>query len=338
MYKIIEKEAKSIVDKLDFNKLRNSKVLITGASGLIGIYLTTTLKQVQKDLNIEITCWINNSIEPEFKEIFSDVKLIEGDILHSGHYKKDLIFDTIIHAAGYGQPNKFMTDKNKTFLLNTMSTHKLIYYFLKKNGNFLFISTSELYSGLDYNNITEEQIGTTTPSHPRASYIEGKRGGETICHSMIEKGYNIKIVRLALGYGPGTKKNDQRVLNSLIEKGLFNDKIELMDAGDAIRTYCYVTDVVEMIWNILLNGQEIVYNVGGESVTTILELAKLIGFKLGKEVITPVNNNELSGNPKVVNISLDRYINEFKKTDFISLEEGIDNTIKWQKELYGKNN
>jgi nucleoside-diphosphate-sugar epimerase len=231
-----------------------------------------------------------------------------------------------------------MANKDKTFLLNTLSTHWLFDYLLNENGNFLFISTSELYSGLDYPNITEEQIGTTNPSHPRASYIEGKRGGETICHSMIDKGYNVKIVRLALGYGPGTKKNDQRVLNSLIQKGLFNDKIELMDAGDAIRTYCYVTDVVEMIYNILLNGKEVVYNVGGESITTILDLAKLIGEKLNKQVVTPELTNELTGNPKVVNISTEKYKNEFNKKTFISLEEGIINTINWQKELYGKNN
>ena len=74
-----------------------------------------------------------------------------------------------------------------------------------------------------------------------------------------------------------------------------------------------------------------------EGLFTILDLAKLIGQKLNKDVVTPELTNELVGNPKVVNISTEKYKNEFNKTSFISLEDGIINTINWQKELYGKN-
>jgi dTDP-glucose 4,6-dehydratase/UDP-glucuronate decarboxylase len=111
-----------------------------------------------------------------------------------------------------------------------------------------------------------------------------------------------------------------------------------MDNGDAMRTYCYITDVVEMFWNIIFFGKETIYNVGGESKTSILELAKLIGDNLNKPVVLPEVSRTLAGNPKNVNISLKKYLNEFKKNNFVSLDNGVKKTIMWQKELYGKNN
>lgn len=334
---IIEKESKEIIDKIDFTGLKNKSILITGASGLIGVYMISCLKQISKTHNIKIYAWIKNEIDKEFLSIFDDCYIIKKDITDQNSFIDLPNFDCIIHAAGYGQPGKFLDNKIKTININTISTINL-FTKLNKNGKFLFISTSELYSGLDSENILETQVGDTNTNHPRACYIEGKRCGETICYSHISKDIDVKIARLSLAYGPGTKKYDHRVLNSLIEKGLKNDKIELMDSGDAIRTYCYITDVIEMFWNILLHSKDTLYNVGGKSKTTILDLAKLIGKNLNKEVKTPEINQELIGNPKVVNISLTKYINEFNKEEFKSLEEGIINTIEWQKFLYNETN
>lgn len=334
---IIEKEAKEIVGKIDFEQLRNKKVLITGASGLIGIYLTACLKQIKEEYNIHISVWYQNDLKYPFWKIFEDCSQIQSDICNIVNTHTIDGYDIIIHAAGYGQPNKFMDDKSKTIRLNTIVTEELLKTKLKPNGKFLFISTSELYSGNNSENITENEIGTTNTNHPRACYIEGKRCGEAICYAYKEKGYDIRIARLSLAYGAGTKPNDQRVLNQLIEKGLTKDSIELMDDGSAMRTYLYIKDCVEILFNILLHGKETVYNVGGKSKTSILNLAQLIGIKLGKAVSAPQLNNGLQSAPKVVNISIDRYLNEFKKKDFVSLEEGITNTIEWQKKLYEKN-
>jgi nucleoside-diphosphate-sugar epimerase len=332
---IIIDESKEIIKNIDFNQIRNTKILITGASGLIGVYLVSCLKQIMKTHNISIFVWIKNDIDIIFSEIFDECTIIQDDITNIHSFSKLPKFDCIIHAAGYGQPDKFMDDKIKTISINTTSTIEL-FNKLKTNGKFLFISTSEIYSGIDEQNIQETQIGTTNTNHPRACYIEGKRCGESICNIYKEKGYDVKIIRLSLAYGPGTKKNDKRVLNSLIEKGLNNDNIKLMDSGDAIRTYCYITDVIEMFWNIFLLGGDLIYNVGGKSVTSIYDLSVLIGDKLNRSVIIPTEIKQQEGNPKIVNISIEKYINEFKKNNFISLEDGLNKTINWQKKLYNE--
>ena len=336
MYKLIKDDCIEVVDKIDFSQLKDKSILITGASGLVGVYMVSCLKEVSKKYNISITCWVKSDLVYPFIEVFDGCTIIKGDITDPQSFSNLPNYDYIIHAAGYGQPGKFLENKIKTISLNTTSTISLL-NLLNTDGKFLFVSTSELYNGLDVENINETQIGTTNTNHPRACYIEGKRCGEAICHSYVSQGIDVKIVRLSLAYGPGTKRGDHRVLNSLIEKGLKNNKIELLDRGEAIRTYCYITDVVEMFWNVLFFGKNVVYNVGGDSVTTIYDLAKSIGNVLNKEVSIPTNIKEMEGNPKIVNICTKTYTNEFGDVKFKSLNEGLNNTIKWQKELYERN-
>jgi nucleoside-diphosphate-sugar epimerase len=340
MYKIIEQDVEDIINKINFTQLENKSILITGASGIIGVYLMSCLKRLYKNLNIKVYAWTKSEIDENLSSLFDfDLTIINEDITDIINYKETLpLFDFIIHAAGYGQPGKFLENKIKTIEINTSVTIELI-KLLKPDGKFLFISTSELYSGLDSDFIKEEEIGNTKTNHPRASYIEGKRCGEAICHSFISEGKNIKIARLCLAYGAGTKKNDNRVLNSLIQKAIQNDKIQLMDSGNAIRTYCYIADVIEMFWNILFFGKHTTYNVGGVSKISILEMAEMIGRIFDKDVVIPLNdNNELEGSPKIVNISIQKYLDEFKKnvSDFIPFSLGLQRTIQWQKFIYKK--
>jgi hypothetical protein len=88
--------------------------------------------------------------------------------------------------------------------------------------------------------------------------------------------------------------------------------------------------------NIFLFGEDLIYNVGGKSVTSIYDLSVLIGSKLNKNVEIPKEINQQLGNPKIVNISIDKYMNEFKKHNFVSLEDGLNKTINWQKKLYNE--
>ena len=318
-----------IINKVDFSSLQNKKILITGASGLVGFYLVQCVKKLQTELNLEIYLSYKNTI-PDYLKKYYDFPYFEIKEDITSIKLNPKFFDIIIHSSGYAQPMKFLNDSLTTIKINTNATINLLEA-LKPDGKLLFISTSEIYNGNNNFNITEDQIGTTTPSHNRACYIESKRCGETICHSYIASGYDVKIARLSLAYGPFTKLGDLRVLNSLIDKGLNQENIELMDDGSALRTYCYIADVIEMFWNILLYGKEVTYNVSGFSSNSIKELANMIGSKLNKPVIVPLSSNSLAGSPKVVNISSERYINEFNKDEFVDINNGLNNVIEWMK-------
>ncbi|WP_448702962.1 NAD-dependent epimerase/dehydratase family protein [Mucilaginibacter sp. AW1-3] len=326
---IIQEDAKLICNKIDFNALHGKTILISGASGLLGVYFITCLKLLNESgLDIK-TIAVFRSELPDYllQGEFPNLQIFKGDITDYEFCKSLPNADFIVHAAGYGQPIKFMDEPEKTIKLNTFSTF-LLFDKLNKGGHFLFVSSSEVYSGLTTQVYTEEQIGTTNTSHPRACYIEGKRGGEAICYAYSSKGVNAHSVRLAHTYGPGTKKGDKRVILSFIEKAL-QGKIEMLDAGEALRTYCYIADAVEIMWNILLKGTQSVYNLGGNSQTSIAGLAQSIGKIMGVPVIVPESTQGVSGAPTDVQLDMTRVRTEFGKTDYVQLDEGLQRTINW---------
>jgi nucleoside-diphosphate-sugar epimerase len=252
-----------------------------------------------------------------------------GDLTNEDFLKILPNADIIIHAAGFGQPNKFTGSPIVSLKINTFSTFKL-FEKLNENGRFLFISSSDIYNGLESENYSELQIGNTNTNHPRACYIEGKRTGETIGYLYHLQNIKTHSIRLSLTYGPGTRKGDQRVLPSLIEKGL-KGSINLLDAGDATRTFCYISDAIEMIWYIILNGEQYLYNLGGVTKTTIKSLAKIIGEILNVPVNFPDKNQSIEGAPEDVSLDMTRLFTEYPKKHFIDLKEGLQNTIEWQR-------
>lgn len=335
--KIIIEDAEKIINKVNFASLNNKSILITGASGLLGTYLLACLHllSASKKFKIEVNLLIHSDL-PEFIVPFiegKDCNIYQGDITGSNFCKTLPKTDYIIHAAGYGQPGRFMENPIKTIQINTRATLDLFEH-LNKDGSYLFLSSSEVYNGLFKPPFNESQIGNTNTDHPRASYIEGKRIGETICNEYRKLGINAKSARLSLAFGPGTKQHDKRVLNNFIEKALTSGKIDMLDQGEAKRTYCYITDAVEMLWNILLFGNDAIYNVGGISRITIAELAKLVAKETGTSVVFPENSSNLLGAPDDVYLDLTKIEQEFNKHQFVPIEEGVRNTINWQKNLY----
>lgn len=334
---IILEDAERICRQVDFQGLEGKSVLITGASGLIGHYFLASLKYFSKKTGKKFkTIAIMQSAPPEYFKDFMDYKgaeIFRGDLSDEDFCRSLPKADFIIHAAGYGQPGRFMEDQVKTIKLNTAATFNL-FDRLNENGKFLFLSTSEVYSGLTTPPFKEFEIGTTNTIHPRSCYIEAKRCGEAICNAYRAKGVSAKSARLSLAYGPGTKPGDKRVINNFIFKGL-SGKIDLIDQGLANRTYCYVSDAVEIMWHILIKGKEPIYNVGGFSKITIGDLAKKIGEYMKAAVIFPENSgNSIIGAPDDVSLDMSKVMTEFNKKEFISLDEGLLRTIEWQKNLY----
>jgi UDP-glucuronate decarboxylase len=293
---------------IDLTQLTGKSVLIAGWTGLIGAALWNSLN----DVNVSaVYC-------PSHEDLQS--------LWNTFPY-----VDVIIHAAGYGQPSIFMRKPIETIQVNTELTIRLLRH-LKPGGSFLFCSSSEVYNGLD-KVATEYDIGTTDPRHPRACYIEGKRCGEAIVNAFRQAGVRAASARIAPTYGPGTRKHDTKAMSQFIESALVKKRIELQDSGKAVRTYGYIDDVVEMLWNIVLNGTHHAYNVGGHSVTTIADLATKIGALTGAEVVIP-EGEDLIGGAKVVKLDLTRIETEFGKTDYVSLDEGLEKTIEYQRGLY----
>lgn len=335
---IIADDAKQICKKVDLSEIIGRTVLITGASGILGGYFLACLKQLHdtKQLPFKVIAIVQSEPAPYLLEFlnYEGASIFRGD-LTSYEFCIDLPqADYIIHAAGYAQPGLFMQNPIKTLKLNTFTTFSLFEKLLQ-DGSFLFVSSGEVYSGLTSPLHKESEIGTTNTIHPRSCYIEAKRCGEAICNAYRSQGINAKSARLVLAYGPGTRLGDLRVMNSFIHKAM-DGQISLLDQGEAKRTYCYVTDAVEIMWNILLRGKEPIYNVGGFSKITIAELAQKIGAYFNVPVIFPKDSegSVVAGAPADVSLDMTIVENEFHKNEYVSFDEGLRRTIEWQNALY----
>ena len=261
----------------------------------------------------------------------------QGDLADPGVIAQLPSANVVIHAATYGQPALFTRDPLSTIRLNTGSTLALLDK-VEPGGLFLFLSTSEVYSGLSVPPFSEEQIGITNTTHARACYIESKRCGEAICFNYRRRGVTAKAVRLSLAFGPGTREGDERVLNTFIQKAIQQGEIRLLDDGSARRTYCYVSDAIFMMWRILLHGRANLYNVGGAWHTTIAALAGRIGHILDVPVVLPAESAGLAGAPSEVWLNCARFEREFGALDPVPPDEGLARTIEWQSFLYGNRN
>lgn len=330
MNNIIFEDAQRVVDRVDFSSLKNKTVLLTGATGLIGTHFLATLALLNEHgWGMRVFGICHSDPEAHTNEIAEKGKLY----LIDDNCNFSLGADVVINAAGYAQPIVFTKNPVETIRINTTVTQDLLRC-LYPGGKFLFISSSEVYSGLG-GLVTESSIGNTTPLHPRACYIEGKRCGEAIVNAYRQSGVDAKSARLSLAYGPGTRKHDKRAMSQFIEQALIRNRIELQYSGREPRTFCYISDAVEILWQVLLHGKQPVYNVGGVSVTNMAGVALEIAEQTDVSLIIPEEETILPGAPLTVSMDLTRIKTEFGKKDFISLEAGLKRTIEWQRGLYG---
>jgi len=340
MYRLdlLEEDARRSLRGIPVSRLADKTVLITGASGLIGTHFLYGLLHCQRQLGLrlKVVAIVQRGVPDHLKQLEQHgyARFLTGNMAKPTFLESLPQAHVIIHAASYAQPALFIENAVATLKLNTGATFALLEKLLPE-GQFLFLSSSEVYSGLTNSPFSENQIGTTNTVHPRSCYIEAKRCGEAICNAYRARGIDAKSARLCLAYGPGTRPGDKRVINSFIEKALREKAIHLLDQGEAQRTYCYIADAVHMVWRILLEGKDLIYNVGGTSSTTVAGLAQLIGKLLDVPVHIPLGTSaRVVGAPDDVRLDLTKFMNEFGPIDFVGLQEGVARTVEWQKPLY----
>jgi len=307
-------------------------VLITGASGLVGSNLLRYFDNLNRTtLGPERVIALSKSGSYNPFAISNDlVKYVNGNLLDPSFIEQLPESDIIIHCAGYAQPSLFLANPLESISLNTSVLIQL-FSKLKKNGVMANLSSSEVYNGNQNFPQDEHQIGTSTPDHPRAAYIESKRCGEAIINAFRNLNQEKSLsLRLSLAYGPGTKRGDKRVLSQFIEKALSEKKIVLRDQGSAIRTYLYIDDAIEQIIGAILWGDESVYNIAGTQQVSILGLAQAIADLTNSTIILPeeMESNSLAA-PDTVWCDSQKINGLIGKSEFIPIVDGLKNTISW---------
>lgn len=281
MSRIMEEDIKNILSAdIQWEKLKSAAVLVTGASGMLGTYMLRTLAALNDSEHYDMKLYgLVRHPEKMPEDLKKRVSLITQSV--SREIETDVRFDYIIHAASPASPLIMREDPAGTIAANTLGTYYTLELARKSNAKgYLFISSREIY-GQPYEGqreFTEDTYGFVDPLEPRSCYPEGKKAAETMCSCFRQQyGMNTKIARQAHTFGPGMSIDDGRVQADFLRNVIRNEDIVLKSEGLAVRTYTYVSDAVAALFYILLNSQELVYNIASEeSTVSIRELAQTL--------------------------------------------------------------
>ena len=318
------------ITKKEINYFRNKKILITGISGIIGINLLFFFNSILKRNNFstKIDGIFNKSLFMFVQKYFRKNKNINFKKidLSKRNLDRKKKYDLIFHCAGYGQPSKFLRYSEATFRLNS-STIINLRKNLKKNGKFIYMSTTEIYSGND-KLCDEKSIGNTTPLHPRSPYIESKRFGESFIINSFE---NFLIYRVCLTYGVGAKLNDERVINLLLMRSIKEKQIDIFGGLNQLRSNLYIGDAINMIIKSSVNFNREIFNISNHKMTTIGQMVKIIS-KFSKKKVRK-NKSFIKGSPEIIKISNKKILKSINYKITTNLKDGLIKTYKWYSTL-----
>ena len=251
------------------------RVLITGAAGFLGSHLCERfLKEGMYVIGMD------NLITGDMRNIEHlmpnpNFEFNHHDVTKFVHIPGEL--DYILHFASPASPIDYLKIPIQTLKVGAMGTHNLLGLALAKKARFIIASTSEVYGDPLVHPQTEEYWGHVNPIGPRGCYDEAKRYQEAI--TMAYHRYHdveTRIVRIFNTYGPRMRLNDGRVLPAFIGQALRGEDITIFGDGSQTRAFCYVDDLVEGIYRLLLSDYSLPVNIGNPAEITIKEFAEEI--------------------------------------------------------------
>lgn len=344
-FSVIQEDCKILAQNVDISNFKDKNILITGANGLIGGFLADFCcflnDTYSSNINLVLTSYSQKNAVKRVKHLLNrqDTRYFSWDCSLPVNPKEVGGIDDVFFCAGYGQPGKFLKNAVKTTMINIVGVDSLLQHLhATGGGNFMFLSSSEVYGspGEQDTPTPESYVGKTDLENNRNCYIQSKKTGELLCSLYNqEDNMNVKIARVALTYGPGVFRDDQRALQNFIFKAENNNIINMLDQGLSIRNYLYITNSAEILINILYNGIHDVYNVGGDTEeVTILQLAKKIGKILNVDVVTPKEektSEHTAAAPSRVALDMSRYRKESDsyQKNIIFLDQGLKKLVKW---------
>lgn len=307
------------------------RVLITGAAGFLGSHLC--------DYFIDKGCEViamDNLITGQLKNIEHLMKLPQFEFYHHDVSKYVHIpghLDYILHFASPASPIDYLKIPIQTLKVGSLGTHNLLGLAKAKNARILVASTSEVYGDPLVHPQTEEYWGNVNPIGPRGVYDEAKRFQEAITMA-YHRFHNVetRIVRIFNTYGPRMRLNDGRVLPAFIGQSLRGEPMTIFGDGSQTRSFCYVSDLIEGIYRLLLSDYAYPVNIGNPDEITIKQFAEEIKnlFDGKSEIIY----KELpQDDPMQRQPNIDKAKEILNWTPKISRAEGLKITLEYFKSL-----
>lgn len=252
--------------------MKKERVLITGAAGFLGSHLCDRfLKEGYHVVGMDnlITGDLRN-IEHLFGR--EDFEFHHHDVSKFVHVPGDLKY--ILHFASPASPIDYLKIPIQTLKVGSLGIHNLLGLAMAKNARLLIASTSEVYGDPTVHPQTEDYWGNVNPVGPRGVYDEAKRFQEAMTMAYhTYHGLETRIVRIFNTYGPRMRLNDGRVLPAFMGQALRGEDLTVFGDGSQTRSFCYVDDLIEGIYRLLLSDCVDPVNIGNPMEITIREFA-----------------------------------------------------------------
>ena len=248
------------------------KVLITGAAGFLGSHLCDRF--VKEDFDV---IGMDNLITGDMKNIEHLLPLPNFSFYHHDVSKYIYVpgeLDYILHFASPASPIDYLKIPIQTLKVGSLGTHNCLGLALAKKARILVASTSEVYGDPLVHPQTEEYWGNVNPVGPRGVYDEAKRFQEAITMA-YHTFHNIetRIVRIFNTYGPRMRLNDGRALPTFIGQALRGEDLTVFGDGSQTRSFCYVDDLVEGIYKLLMSNYSEPVNIGNPDEISLKDFA-----------------------------------------------------------------
>jgi dTDP-glucose 4,6-dehydratase len=255
--------------------MKRERVLITGAAGFLGSHLCDRF--IKEGYHV---IGMDNLITGDLRNIEHLFKLEQFEFYH--HDVSKFVFvpgelKYILHFASPASPIDYLKIPIQTLKVSSLGTHNILGLARVKKARVLVASTSEVYGDPVVHPQNEEYWGNVNPVGPRGCYDEAKRFMEAI--TMAYNTYHeleTRIVRIFNTYGPRMRLNDGRVLPAFIGQALRGEDLTMFGDGSQTRSFCYVEDLVEGIYRLLLSDYSMPVNIGNPDEITIKEFGEEI--------------------------------------------------------------
>lgn len=302
-------------------------VLVTGGAGFIGSHLCRFLLGE----GFRVVC-VDNFLTGDASNI-ADLKangnfvLVEHDIIQP--LNVDGAVDYILHFASPASPADYSNLPIQTLKVGAMGTHNALGIAKAKGAVFLLASTSEVYGDPLVHPQPESYWGNVNPIGPRGVYDEAKRFAEALV--MAYHSYHAmdtKIARIFNTFGPNMRRNDGRAVPNFITQALADESITVYGKGSQTRSFCYVADLVDGIYRLMLSKVNEPVNIGNPEEHTVLELAEKIIRLAGsgsKVVFRPLPVDD----PKTRCPDIAKARKLLGWQPKVSLDDGLRRTIEW---------
>lgn len=261
--------------------MSKKRVLITGAAGFLGSHLCERFLSEGFEV-IGMDNLITGSLD-NIAHLFpdKDFTYYHHDVTKFVHVPGEL--DYILHFASPASPIDYLQMPIQTMKVGSLGTHNLLGLAKEKKARFMIASTSEVYGDPLVHPQTEEYWGNVNPIGPRGVYDEAKRFQEALTMAYHRyHGLETRIVRIFNTYGPRMRVNDGRVLPAFFSQAIRGEGLTIFGDGTQTRSFCYVDDLVEGIYRLLMSDYALPVNVGNPDEITMNYFAE--------EILRLVNN------------------------------------------------